>query len=181
MYFLPFSWSDWSEFIHFAFEIENFWLTFGIFIQWYHEFSIDIFHFSTHADKVSGSEVRKSLWSDFPFDLAEIWWATEGTFEFDFNDFYSFWDDLEKNVRFRRLSKSEISPEKLKSGRPVKLVSGFFTSTIGFSFVPSLEFSLIQVQIRRRQVTWLARSCGTPYLKTKKIMAGCIWTYLNLL
>ena len=154
MYFLPFSWSDWSEFIHFAFEIENFWLTFGIFIQWYHEFSIDIFHFSTHADKVSGSEVRKSLWSDFPFDLAEIWWATEGTFEFDFNDFYSFWDDLEKNVRFRRLSKSEISPEKLKSGRPVKLVSGFFSyfdrpprDTRHPCQVYFLELQLIQVQM----------------------------------
>ena len=44
-----------------------------------------------------------------------------------FNEFYSFGGDLEKNGRFRRLSKSEISPEKLKSGRPVKLVSGFFT------------------------------------------------------
>ena len=114
------------------------------------------------------------------FDLPEIWWLwwATGLRSTVFNEFKSFGDDLEKNTRFRRLSKSEISPEKLKSGRPVKLVSGFFTLTIGFPFVPSLELQLIQVQIRRRQVMWLARSCGTPYLKTKKIKTG---VYLNVI
>ena len=78
----------------------------------------------------------------FSFDLAEIWWLWWTTVRTGFNEFYSIVGDLEKIPRFRRLSKSEISPEKLKSGRPVKLVSGFFTCIVDVwpSVLPRAKF-----------------------------------------